>query len=50
MGAVCGNKTVDVTASEKVDKSKSGPVGNTTPRKGGNDLKARFLESVKNTV
>ena len=50
MGAACCESKVDVPANEKVIKGNIGPVGNTTPRKGGNDAKTKFLESINRTV
>ena len=49
MGAACCEAKVDI-ATEKTNKGKPGPVGNTTPRKGGNEAKSVFLESINRTV
>ena len=50
MGAACCKaKEVDI-ATEKTNKGKPGPVGNTTPRKGGNEAKSKFLDSINRTV
>ena len=50
MGAACCEAKVDI-ATEKNNNGKPGPVGNIiTPRKGGNEAKSKFLESINRTV